>query len=53
MQVALRPKLAKAFRLIARMERRELSDIFKEMLAMWIRVHHPHKYSKVDLDDEE
>lgn len=52
-QVALRPKLAKAFRLIARTERRELSDIFKEMLELWIKVRHPHKYSKVDIDDEE
>lgn len=52
-QVALRPKLAETFRWIAKKERRELSDIFKEMLELWIKVRHPNKYSTGDIDDEE
>jgi len=35
-QIALRPALAKCFRAIAKLERRELSDVFKELLAAWM-----------------
>jgi hypothetical protein len=53
LQVALRPSLAKAFRYIAKKERRELSDIFKEMLELWIKVRRPNKYPEVKINDEE
>jgi hypothetical protein len=52
-QIAIRPKLAHAFRYIVKKERRETSDIFRDMLDVWISARHPEKYGKVDLDDEE
>lgn len=52
-QIALRPRLAKVFRYIARTERRELSDLFREMLAHWLKTKGPKKYRKLDLDGEE
>lgn len=36
-QVAIRPELARAFRLVARLERRQLSDIFHDMFVGWLR----------------
>ena len=51
-QINLRPRLAKVFRYIARSERRELSDLFHEMLAHWLKTKGPKQYRKLDLDDE-
>lgn len=53
-QVALRPKLASALRYIAKKERRQLSDLFREMLVLWLRVRRPSKYSELKgtVDDE-
>lgn len=52
-QVALRPQLAEAFRNLSRMERRELSDVFKEMFLLWLKkAHRRGKYVDFHLDKE-
>ncbi len=52
-QIALRPSLAQAIRHISRKERRQLSDVFQEMLELWLRVKRPKKYSEIEIHDEE
>lgn len=52
-QVALRPKLAKAFRYVAKKERRQLSDLFAEMFSLWLSVRRPKKYLEIKVNDDE
>ena len=46
-QIALRPKLAQAFRHVAKLERRQLSDLFAEMFDLWLSRKRSDKYDEV------
>lgn len=48
-QVALRPGLARVFRRIAKLEKRQLSEVFEEMLEAWRKLTGKHN----DLSHEE
>lgn len=51
--VAVYPHLARAFSHVARMEGRQLSNLFKEVFAFWLQEKRPGKYEEVDLDEEQ
>jgi hypothetical protein len=50
--LAIRPKLAEAFRQVARAERRQLSDIFKEMFETWLKRSGKKYEEEIDLNDD-
>ena len=50
--IAVDPHLARDFSAVARVERRELSNLFKEMFAFWLKIKRPRKYKEIDLDEE-
>jgi len=51
-QVNLRPNLAKILRYLAKKERRELSDLSKEMLALWLKKHKD-QHPEIELEDDD
>ena len=50
--LAIRPKLAKAFRYLARRERRELSDLFRDMFASYLKREGKQWAEEIELDDD-
>jgi len=51
-QVALRPSLAIALRRIAKKERRQLSDIFQDMLMFWLKRRRKGQYEDIEEEIE-
>lgn len=51
--LAIRPRLAKAFRYVARRERKQLSDLFHEMFSSWLKREGKQWADEVDLNDDE
>lgn len=49
----MRPGLAKAFRYVAKKERRQLSDLLQDMFSLWLRKERPGRYEEVNFDDDE
>lgn len=49
--IGLHPPLAQAFRYVAKMERKEHSDLLKEMFELWLKKQQKQgKYKKVKLE---